>query len=135
MSKRGATRPWKVTYKWEDTGVTGTASYTTRDAAQFNADKIRRSAQGQDRTATVAVVDGRPLAEQHADLMAACATFVRVPGLNGRRSPLYPGKVIATQTSGTWPPYAVYADGARLVDFEYAYTFEGAVAMILSGAV
>jgi hypothetical protein len=60
--KRGSTAPWRVTYVWSN-GVKGVASYSTRDLAELNADKIRRNAAHRDDvtvTVTVTHRDGVP---------------------------------------------------------------------------
>lgn len=74
----------------------------------------------------------KTLAAQYAELTAAMQSFTRVPGTSERRSPLYPGVVIGACTMPGRPAYCVFRDGTRLVDFEWAFTFDGAVATALN---
>lgn len=54
MAKRGETRPWRVTYRW-DSGIGGTEAYASEDQANYKADQIRQAAIRQDRDVTVSV--------------------------------------------------------------------------------
>lgn len=58
MAKRGETRPWRVRFRW-DNGVNGTATYATRDGAEFEKAKIERYAELADASVTVSIEDRR----------------------------------------------------------------------------
>lgn len=62
MAKRGETRPWRVTYEW-DNGIKGSQSYQTEDHANLKADEIRRNAAHTDATVMVTVAhrDAKPM--------------------------------------------------------------------------
>lgn len=61
MSKRGETRPWRVAFEWSN-GVKGVDTYSRKDEADMNADRIRDYSamlDDPDRTVTVTVTDRR----------------------------------------------------------------------------
>lgn len=37
MAKRGETRPFRMTFKWEGSGITGTSTFINLDGAEFAA--------------------------------------------------------------------------------------------------
>jgi hypothetical protein len=54
MAKRGETRPWKVSFHWEN-GVHGTDSKASEDEARMLAESIHRTAETRGMRVDVAV--------------------------------------------------------------------------------
>lgn len=53
--KRGERAPWKVDYRWEDTGVKGRLACSSEGEANGKADTIREAGENLDRPVTVTV--------------------------------------------------------------------------------
>ncbi|GAA0627640.1 hypothetical protein HPO96_37195 [Kribbella sandramycini] len=72
----------------------------------------------------------KSLKEQRAELNAAIGSFKRVPNTGIFRSELYPGYAVGEYLGRQ--PYAVYRDGRDGLTTDTAYTFEGAVAIVVN---
>ncbi|QQM15090.1 hypothetical protein SEA_BANQUO_1 [Gordonia phage Banquo] len=60
MAKRGERRPWKVIYEWSPSGIRGRDAYSSREAAELHAERIRAAGEAREDSEVTVTIEYQP---------------------------------------------------------------------------